>query len=56
MIATINERGMLEIKVENALESYALNQWANNNFSKENTGAIDTKNITIHTGFEKEGN
>lgn len=54
MKATINEHGVLEIKAENALESYALNRWIDDNFSNPNEGAINTKNISINIGFNKE--
>ena len=51
MKATINEHGALEIQAENALESYALNQWTKDNFSLRDKEAIDTKNIIINVGF-----
>ena len=52
MKATINECGILQIQAETALESYALNQWVKNNFSKPNEQAIDTNNIVINVGWD----
>lgn len=51
MTATIDEHGMLTIKAETPLESYALNRWCDEQFSKENKPALYTNKITIQTGL-----
>ena len=54
MKAEIDQHGILCIKAETPLESYALNKWCDSNFSKPNESAINTQNITIQTGFESK--
>ena len=53
MTVAIDEYGMLNIQAETELESYALNKWCDDNFSRSGCKSIDTNNITINVGFNK---
>lgn len=48
MKATIDELGMLSIKAENPLESYAIQKWADQNMGEN--GIVDGRNLTICFG------
>lgn len=54
MDATIDECGILIIQAETPLESYALNNWAKNNFSDRCSDAISTENIVINIGIKRK--
>jgi len=52
MKATINESGMLFIKAETPIESYALNQWCTNNAVPDQ--GFNTNNIVVDIGLEEQ--
>ncbi len=47
MKASIDERGVMQIEPETALESYALKKWSEDNVDHDGSGTMSTKSFII---------